>query len=84
MIYTVTLLFIFIIQGLSIENCNKMWGMTNEINGVQVSKIGIYMCIDDPLNIYNQNKPSVFSSITDNSDMILTNNDLNISQKKEN
>ena len=33
-----------------------MWGMTNEINGVQVSKIGIYMCIDDPLNIYKTNQ----------------------------
>ena len=28
---------------LSLENCNKMWGMSNEINGIQVSKIGIYM-----------------------------------------
>ena len=73
MIYTVTLLFIFIVQCLSIENCNKMWGMTNEINGVQVSKIGIYMCIEDPLNIYNQNKPSI-----DSNNIVLTNDNLNI------
>ena len=55
------------------ENCNKMWGMTNEINGIQVSKIGIYMCIDDPLNIYNQNKPSI-----DPDNIVLTNDNLNI------
>jgi len=27
--------------------------MNNEINGITVSNIGIYMCFDDPLNLYN-------------------------------
>ena len=34
------------------ENCNKLWGMTNDLNGITVSKINIYMCIDDPYNLY--------------------------------
>ena len=59
---------------LSLENCNKMWGMSNEINGIQVSKIGIYMCVDDPLNIYK-------SSInTGTSNMVLNNENINIIQ----
>ena len=49
-----------------------MWGMSNEINGVQVSKIGIYMCIDDPLNIY-KNTQEVNSN-----DILLTDDKLNI------
>ncbi len=34
-------------------NPKKLWGMTNEINDVTVSNIGIYMCFEDPLNLYN-------------------------------
>ena len=63
-----------LLQVVSIENCNKMWGMTNEINGVQVSKIGIYMCIDDPLNIYKS------SLNTDSSNIILNNKDSSINK----
>ena len=35
------------------KNAKKLWGMNNEINGITVSNIGIYMCFDDPLNLYN-------------------------------
>ena len=44
-------------------NCNKLWGMNNEINGVTVSIIGIYMCIDDPLNIYSTTKTTPQNNI---------------------
>ena len=43
----------FLCSSKNINECNKLWGMNNEINGVTVSNIGIYMCIDDPLNIYS-------------------------------
>ena len=43
----------FLCTSKNINECNKLWGMNNEINGVVVSDIGIYMCIDDPLNIYS-------------------------------
>ena len=43
----------FLCSSKNINECNKLWGMNNEINGVTVSNIGIYMCVDDPLNIYS-------------------------------
>ena len=45
--------YFFLCSSKNINECNKLWGMNNEINGVTVSNIGIYMCIDDPLNIYS-------------------------------
>ena len=50
--------------------------MNNEINGVTVSNIGIYMCIDDPLNIYSTiNNPT--------QDIVLTDQQLNIQNFNE-
>jgi len=50
--------------------------MNNEINGVTVSNIGIYMCIDDPLNIYSSiNNPK--------HDIVLTDQQLNIQNFNE-
>ena len=52
-------------------NCNKLWGMNNEINGVTVSKIGVYMCVEDPLNIY---KNAFTTENPVNSELILNEN----------
>ena len=54
-IFPLFLLFcsFFLCTSTNINECKKLWGMNNEINGVTVSNIGIYMCIDDPLNIYS-------------------------------
>ncbi|MDB4349831.1 hypothetical protein OAA99_02620, partial [Omnitrophica bacterium] len=53
-----------------------LWGMNNEINGVTVSNIGIYMCVDDPLNIYSTiNKPS--------NQLVLSDKQLNIQNFNE-
>tara|TARA_B110000003_G_scaffold23799_3_gene22744 strand:- start:2009 stop:3166 length:1158 start_codon:yes stop_codon:yes gene_type:complete len=50
--------------------------MNNEINGVTVSNIGIYMCVDDPLNIYSTiNKPS--------NQLVLSDKQLNIQNFNE-
>jgi hypothetical protein len=51
--------------------------MNNEINGVTVSNIGIYMCIDDPLNIYST--PNTNS----HNDIILSNKQLDIQNFNE-
>lgn len=56
-------------------NCNKLWGMNNEINGVTVSKIGVYMCVDDPLNIY-KNAFTTQNSV--NSELLLNENNFDI------
>ena len=41
------------------QNPKKLWGMNNEINGITVSSIDIYMCFNDPLNIYNSQEPNI-------------------------
>ena len=56
-------------------NCNKLWGMNNEINGVTVSKIGVYMCVEDPLNIY---KNAFTTENPVNSELILNENNFDI------
>ena len=53
----------FLCSSKNINECNKLWGMNNEINGVTVSNIGIYMCIDDPLNIYSTPKTTPQNNI---------------------
>ncbi len=53
MIFLLLIHSFFLCTSKNINECNKLWGMNNEINGVTVSNIGIYMCIDDPLNIYS-------------------------------
>lgn len=66
----------FLCSSKNINECNKLWGMNNEINGVTVSNIGIYMCIDDPLNIYSSiNPPS--------NNILLTDKQLNIQNFNE-
>ena len=66
----------FLCTSTNINECKKLWGMNNEINGVTVSNIGIYMCIDDPLNIYSTiNKPS--------NQLILSDEQLNIQNFNE-
>jgi hypothetical protein len=77
-IFPLFLLFysFFLCTSTNINECKKLWGMNNEINGVTVSNIGIYMCIDDPLNIYSSiNKPS--------NQLILSDEQLNIQNFNE-
>ena len=77
-IFPLFLLFcsFFLCTSTNINECKKLWGMNNEINGVTVSNIGIYMCIDDPLNIYSTiNKPS--------NQLILSDEQLNIQNFNE-
>lgn len=71
------LIFLLMISSVfSIDtNCNKLWGMNNEINGVTVSKIGVYMCVEDPLNIY---KNAFTTENPVNSELILNENNFDI------
>ena len=69
---------LFLCNSKNINECNKLWGMNNEINGVTVSNIGIYMCIDDPLNIYSL--PPINTPILD---VLLSDEQLNIQNFNE-
>ena len=68
----------FLCSSKNIYECNKLWGMNNEINGVTVSNIGIYMCIDDPLNIYST--PTTTNS---ENNIVLSNKQLDIQNFNE-
>lgn len=49
------LIFLFIfstINCLEMSNCNKMWGVTQDANGKMLYKVEMFMCIEDPYNIY--------------------------------
>ena len=37
---------------ININNCNKMWGVTQDANGRMLYKVSMYMCVEDPYNIY--------------------------------
>ena len=73
--YIILFYHIFLCTSKNINECNKLWGMNNEINGVTVSNIGIYMCVDDPLNIY--------SSISKTKDIVLSNQQFDIQNFNE-
>ena len=73
--YILLFYHIFLCTSKNINECNKLWGMNNEINGVTVSNIGIYMCVDDPLNIY--------SSISKTKDVVLSNQQFDIQNFNE-
>mgnify|MGYP001334603444 CR=1 FL=1 len=70
--------YFFLCSSKNINECNKLWGMNNEINGVTVSNIGIYMCIDDPLNIYST--PTTTNS---ENNIVLSNKQLDIQNFNE-
>ena len=38
---------------LDCNSCSKLWGMTNKIADKPVYTVDIYMCINDPYNIYS-------------------------------
>lgn len=50
---------------IDINNCNKMWGVTQDANGEMLYRVEMYMCIEDPYNIYKSTylKTSLPSSI---------------------
>ena len=44
------------------SNCNKLWGVTQDANGKMLYKVGMYMCIEDPYNIYRSSGVSLPST----------------------
>ena len=60
------ILFSLITTSISVDcnNCKKLWGMSNEISNKPVYSVDIYMCINDPYNLYNnqQNNDNLLSS----------------------
>ena len=41
------------IEAETVHNCKKLWGVSNKINQITLSSMNIYICIDDPYNLYN-------------------------------
>lgn len=43
------------INSTTVHNCKKLWGVANKINGITLSNMNLYICIDDPYNLYDNN-----------------------------
>jgi len=43
---------LYFVHSMDYTNCNKLWGVTQDDNGKMLYKIGMYMCVEDPYNIY--------------------------------
>ena len=57
--------FIFLLlfdsgKSIDINNCNRLWGMSNTVGNIDIYKIDIYMCINDPYDIYKQSHQNTF------------------------
>ena len=53
----------------TVHNCKKLWGVSNKINQITLSSMNIYICIDDPYNLYNNNDQFTSSiELIENSD----------------
>jgi len=57
------------IEAETVHNCKKLWGVSNKINQITLSSMNIYICIDDPYNLYNNNDQFTSSiELIENSD----------------
>ena len=83
------------VHSMDYTNCNKLWGVTQDANGQMLYKVGMYMCVEDPYNIYKnayssqivpplllQNPEPI--NVTVNNSNITIQNITNISPKIEN
>ena len=57
--------FIFLLlfnsgKSIDINNCNRLWGMSNTVGDIDIYKIDIYMCINDPYDIYKHSHQNTF------------------------
>ena len=62
-------LICYVSQSMEITKCNKMWGVTQDANGEMLYKVSMYMCIEDPYNIYK----STYLRSSKSSDTTLSN-----------
>ena len=80
------------VHSMDYTNCNKLWGVTQDANGRMLYKVGMYMCVEDPYNIYknaysSQIAPPLLlqnlqsNNITVNNSNITVQNITNISPK---
>lgn len=78
-------LFIFnTINCLEMSNCNKMWGVTQDANGKMLYKVEMFMCIEDPYNIYKNTYLKASKPTTETLENIVYNDTNNISTKINN
>lgn len=45
---------LYFVHSMDYTNCNKLWGVTQDANGKMLYKVGMYMCVEDPYNIYKK------------------------------
>jgi len=58
------LLYMGVSKSMEISQCNKMWGVTQDANGEMLYKVAMYMCIEDPYNIYKNTYLKSSNTIT--------------------
>ena len=86
---------LYFVHSMDYTNCNKLWGVTQDANGKMLYKVGMYMCVEDPYNIYknaysSQITPPLLlenpqpNNITVNNSNNTIQNVTNISPKMEN
>ena len=46
------LINVYFVNSLEYSSCNKLWGVTQDANGKMLYKVGMYMCVEDPYDIY--------------------------------
>jgi hypothetical protein len=58
------LVYTSVSNSMEISQCNKMWGVTQDANGEMLYKVAMYMCIEDPYNIYKNTYLKSSNTIT--------------------
>lgn len=56
LLYNIRIIFVY---SSDYSNCNKLWGVTQDANGKMLYKVGMYMCVEDPYNIYKNSYSSM-------------------------
>ena len=76
LLYNITITFVY---SNDYSNCNKLWGVTQDANGKMLYKVGMYMCVEDPYNIYKNSYSSMPTPLLNANSLPIALNKTNIS-----
>ena len=76
LLYNITITFVY---SNDYSNCNKLWGVTQDANGKMLYKVGMYMCVEDPYNIYKNSYSSMPTPLLNANSLPIPLNKTNIS-----
>ena len=76
LLYNITITFVY---SNDYSNCNKLWGVTQDANGKMLYKVGMYMCVEDPYNIYKNSYSSMPPPLLNANSLPIALNKTNIS-----